>query len=142
MPLASTCICGNANDKFMYMRQCRWGFFTFSHPIFGSFAPIVPRCCNADPDSGGALHLLSPYKLSYAIGNFYVKFWSSRSKEVLDASGSSMNLIHTANISLPTANISLPTTGHGTRVTRSFRIGRMTYGIATPTTFSVRHHFN
>ena len=24
MPLASTCICGNAADKFMYMRQCRW----------------------------------------------------------------------------------------------------------------------
>ena len=24
MPLASTCICGNANGKFMYMRQCRW----------------------------------------------------------------------------------------------------------------------
>ena len=24
MPLASTCICGNAAGKFMYMRQCRW----------------------------------------------------------------------------------------------------------------------
>ena len=41
MPLTSSCMCGNAAAKFMYMRQCRWNSFTFSHPIFGSFAPIA-----------------------------------------------------------------------------------------------------
>ena len=47
MPLPSSCICGNAAGKYMYMRQCQWQVHVYAAMPLGSNPIFVPRCCNA-----------------------------------------------------------------------------------------------
>ena len=41
IPLTSSCMCGNAAAKFMYMRQCRWEFF---HILTSYFWELCSYC--------------------------------------------------------------------------------------------------